>query len=175
MKTIIDKINNWEKVYFVRKSKWIFLLIILKVIIFFILSILILYFLSSISWKLWNEFKYVEIWLLYLILFISYIAIITSIVGYFYNVFIVTNKWIYKFRLWLFFTEDVDIIDLYKVQEIKSKSEWFINVLLNIGELHLVEQKDSEKIIHFIDSPEKIAQIIKWVQHKLVEKRYSKK
>jgi len=174
MQALIDKIHSWEKVYLVRKSKWLFFVIILKILLFLFLTLGALYILNIINTKTNDEFLQLEIISMYAVLLVSYVSIISAIVTYFYNVIIITNKWIYKIKLWLFFNEEIDIIDLYKVQEIKSQTKWFFQVFLNVWELHLVEQKDTEKIIHFIDSPEEVARIIKWVQHKLVETRYNK-
>jgi len=63
------------------------------------------------------------------------------------------------------------MIEIYRVQEIKALTNWFIRVLLNVWELHLVEQKDKEKIIHNLDNPEKIAKIIENIKIELVKKR----
>ena len=63
------------------------------------------------------------------------------------------------------------MVEIYRIQEIKAFTNWFLRVLFNVGELHLVEQKDKEKIIHNIDNPEKIAKIIENIKVELVQKR----
>ena len=175
MKTIIKKIHNWEEEYLVRKSKYLFFLIVLKVFFLILFSVLILQF-ATIVWNNANWWiKIFEIIIIYILLIRFYISLTRSVVNYFYDLVIISNKWVYKLKLWLFLSENTEIVDLYKIQEIKAHTEWIVSVLLNIWDLHLVEQKDTEKIVHFIDNPEFIANIIRWVQHHLIQQRYSKK
>jgi hypothetical protein len=159
----------------IRKSKWLFLLITLKNILFLLLSIWAVLFFSDLLHRNIEELKIVSIIIVYLVLFISFFGIIISLVSYFYAVTIVTWKSIYRLRLWLLFFEDIDAIDLYRIQEIKAHKEWFLDVLLNVGNLHLVDQKDREIIIHFIDKPEEVVKILEWLKEKLVQERFNKK
>ena len=173
IETLIESISNWEKEYLIRKSKWLLLLTLLKLIIILIVSWIIIYFAYLLSLKGSNEFMSIEIVLIYSSLFFSYFAIVTSLTRYFYNLTIVTHKGLYKFNIGIFSIEDMDIVDLYRIQEIKAHNDGIIQVLLNIWELHLVEQKDREKIIHNIDNPKKAANIIEKIKNKVIIKRHS--
>ena len=84
---------------------------------------------------------------------------------------ILTQKSIYKFKVWLFFSEDISMVEIYRIQEIKSTTDGFIRILLNIWDLHLVEQKDKEKIIHNLDNPQQIAKKIEEIKVNLIRLR----
>lgn len=173
-----DKINqNWKNkdIYFKRKSKYLLFLIILKILILVILMIAALYLMVIFH----NKTQEYDLWiiviiLVYIFIWFIYLNIIFSITNYFYNVMIITHKSIYHFKLWLLMSEYVYIYDLYKIQEVNSNINWFLNVILNIWEVSLIEWNDKENKIHFLDDPQALTHIIRNNQKKFVDKSKNK-
>jgi len=159
------------KFHLVRKSKWLLLLIILKIIIITLFLLLVLLFFYHLIKHFWKEISIPLIIIAYFLVFWGYFSSIISLTRYFFDILLITDKTIYKFKIGLFFSEDISMVEIYRIQEIKAFTNWFLRVLFNVGELHLVEQKDKEKIIHNIDNPEKIAKIIENIKVELVQKR----
>jgi len=172
MQTIIENTINKNKSYLVRKSKMVLFGIIFKIIFELTLASFLVWAMHHFI-KLVPDFKYVWLIVIYIIVIITYFSILISIIRYFYDVLIINKKEVYRIKIWLFLVEDIDVVDLYRVQEIKARMEWFIWVLLNIWDLHLVEQKDREKVVKLLDNPEKIAEIIKHIQEQLIKKRFN--
>lgn len=171
MKSFIKNVKKWNIKIFIRKSIFLLILIIFKISILLILEIIILYSIHLMINSLWKEFDLLFISLLYIWSITIYFIIIIWLTFYFYSVVIISDSKVYKLKLWLLFYEDIDVVELYRVQEIKAQKEWLFHVLLNIWNLHLVEQKDREKIIHFIDNPEKVEAILEKSKENIVYKR----
>ncbi len=159
------------EIYFVRKSKWILVLVILKIIFILWFTSLVLFFFHHITKYLWNELIPGVIVISYIIVIIWYLSSIISLARYFFDLLIITDNIIYQFKMWLFLIEDISIIEIYRIQEIKSYTRWFIRVLLKVWDIHLVEQKDKEKIIYNIDSPKQVAKNIERIKLNIIEKR----
>lgn len=160
--------------YLKRKSKYLVLLIALKIFALIALLILALYFIIFFH----NKTQKYELWiisviLLYFFMWFIYLNIILSISNYFYNVVIITNRSIYYFKLWMLMSEYVYIYNLYKIQEVNSNINWFLKVILNIWELSLIEWNDRENKIHFLDDPQNLTHIIRDRQKKIREYRKS--
>lgn len=161
-----------NKVYFIRKSKWLLVLIVLKTIILISFLSIVLYWLVSLSTEIKeHSLTSIVIFLLYILTFFIYVNIIFPIVFYFYDIVIINHKSIYRFKLWLLFSEYVYILDLYKIQEVDSHVDGMLHVILNIWELHLIELNDKENKIHFLDNPQEIAHNIRELQYKFVDKK----
>jgi len=165
------KINN---IIFVRKSKWLLALIILKIILIFFLLVFILKFFGYLIGNFWKELGPTILIISYLLIIWGYFSSIIPLTKYFFDFLIITENYVYKYKIGLFFTEDMSIVELYRIQEVKAYSDWFFRVLLDIGDLHLVEQKDKEKIIHWIDHPNEIAKIIEEMKNKAIKNRFKK-
>ena len=159
------------KTHIVRKSKWLLLLIIIKILVITIFSLLVLIFFSHTIQKYGKDIAPSLVAIAYFIIFWGYFSSIISITRYFFDILLITPAIIYKFKIGLFLTEDISMVEIYRIQEIKAFTHGFIRVLLNVWELHLVEQKDKEKIIHNIDNPEKVAKIIENIKLELIKKR----
>lgn len=168
----MTQINN---TFFVRRSKWLFALIILKIIFIFGLLIFILHFLGHLISIFWKEISYTILLICYLLAGWWYFSSIIPLTTYFFDFIIITDDYVYRYKIWLFFTEDMSIVELYRIQEVKAYSNWFFRVLFDIGDLHLVEQKDKEKIIHWIDHPNQVAKIIEKMKDKAIQKRFKNK
>lgn len=177
MKIIVWKSQNWGIEYVVRKSKWLLILYIIKVIILISLLFLIAY----LSLKL--KYNYLEnnldaiyitnlIWIIVWILII-YILLksILIFVKFFYSVEIINETEIYKINMGLFFVDNISITNISNIQEVKAVTKWLIRVLLWISDVHIVEQRDIEKVIHTVDEWKKIADIITSFKDKLVKNK----
>ena len=110
----------------------------------------------------------------YLLIIWGYFSSIVPLTKYFFDFLIITDQYVYKYKIGLFFTEDMSIVELYRIQEVKAYSDGFFRVLLDIWDLHLVEQKDKEKIIHWIDHPNQVAKVIEEMKNKAIENRFKK-
>ena len=164
-----------EKVYFIRKSKWILALVLLKSIFFLSFLVIILYWIAYFSSDIkQHNLTNIVILFLYILLFSIYLEIIISIARYYYDILIIDNKSIYRFKLWILFKEYIFIIDLYMIQEVDSHISGILNVLLNIWELNIIELKDRITTIHFLDDPQKIVHNIRESQYKYVDKKEHK-
>ncbi len=118
-----------------------------------------------------NELTQIVTLLLYILTTFIYLNIIFSIVFYFYDIIIIDHKSVYRFKLWLLLSEYVYILDLYRIQEVDSHVDGILHVLLNIWELHIIEQNDKENKVHFLDNPQKVAHKIREFQYEFIEKR----
>ena len=167
----MKKINN---IIFVRKSKWLLTLVILKIIFIWLLLIFILNFFGYLLRTVWHELDFTIILISYLLVMWWYFSSIIPLTKYFFDFLIITDNYVYRYKIGLFFTDDLSVVELYRIQEVKANSEGFFKVLLDIGNLHLVEQKDKEKIIHWIDHPNEIAKIIEEMKNKAIKNRFKK-
>lgn len=160
-----------KKVYLIRKSKWLLAIIFAKIFIILSFWLLTLYIIIySLDFIKEHSLTQVVIFLSYILTFFVYFEIIISLTNYFYDIIIIDNKSIHRFRLWLLFKEYVFILDLYMIQEVDSHLTGFISVLLNVWELNILELKDRVTTIHFIDNPQKVAKNIRELQYKFVDK-----
>ena len=164
--------KNINNIIFVRKSKWLLFLITLKIIFIIFLLIFVFHFFWFLIKKFGTEIEPTLILISYLLVIWWYFSSIIPITKYFFNFLIITENYVYKYKIWLFFTEDMSIVELYRIQEVKAYSDGFFRVLLDIWDLHLVEQKDKEKIIHWIDHPNQVAKIIEEMKNKAIKNRF---
>ncbi len=157
-----------------RKSKWILLMIILRAIILWIILWIIIYWFIVLTYNISSEniwFKHTW-WMILIFCIIYYFSTIISwFVWYYYDVVIWTPQKLYRFKLWLFFSDTVDVIELYRVQEMESKMDNFIKIFLNVWDLILIEPNDLKKIIHWIDQPKKVVLKFQELKDKFMEER----
>lgn len=169
-----NNITN-RNVHFIRKSKWVLIIILWKIFVFLSLLIWISYLTIRFSSIIQNHWlNLVVLIIMYIIFLFLYINILISITYYFYNILIINHKSIYRIKLWLILSEYIYIIDLYKIQEVDSYVDWLLQVILNIWTLKLIEQNDKKNEIHSLDNPQEIAHIIREIQHKYVDKENDK-
>jgi len=158
--------------YFIRKSKWILTIIILKTITLFmfliLILILIIHFYSKITCTSLPDIFILLYWIL---LIIIYNVIIIDLSRYFYDIIIINNKSVYHFKFWVLFKEYVFIMDLYRIQEVDSHINGILGVLLNVWDINIIELQDKIITIHFIDNPQKIVHKIRELQYKFVDKK----
>ncbi len=167
-----NKLNSWNIQLLVRKSKYYLYLILLKDLLLVFIAGIIYYFTDYLYLKLWIQPNFFYFLVLCALIFYVYFKIVVDIVSYFYNLLVLDQGKLYTFKLWLFFHESIDVIELYRVQEIKAKKEGFWCVLLNVWNLHIVEQKDKEKIIYFLDNPDYIESILEDCKEKIIAYRF---
>jgi len=168
--------KNFWNIYVIRKSKWLLLLILLKIFILITFFIIILYWIVKFSNTInSNWLTDTIIFMVYILSFFIYFNIIISLTSYFYDLIIIDNKSLYHFKLWLLFKENVYIIDLYMVQEVDSQIKWVTNVILNVWEVNIIELKDRITTFHFIDNPQEITNKIRELQYQYVDENQYKK
>ena len=174
MKIISWTSHDWTVEYIIRKSIWLLVLYILK----FVILLFILLGIAFLSFKLKS---YVEnedaIYLIYILwilvrLLMLYIFIRAMIVfiKFFYWVEIINETKIYKLNIWIFHIENISITNISNIQEVKAVTTGFLRVIFWISDVHIIEQRDKEEILHFIDEWKKVADIISWFKDKLVRK-----
>ena len=159
------------KYYFFRKSKRILLLIFLQVLVIILFTIFALIIFYHIIKHAWKEIIYTLLIISYFIIIWWYFSSIIPLIRYFFDILIIADKNIYKFKIWPFFIEDISIIEIYRIQEIKAFTNGFFKVLFNVWELHLVQQNDENEIIHNLDNPKKIAKIIEERKNEIDRKK----
>lgn len=165
----------WEYEILIRKSWLILFLIIARVLFFTWILAILVSLVFSIKWYLvnnWYSYVYYLFGIIILILWIYFwIMTVVWFIRYFYDVFVVTKDKICKLNIWLFLRENIDFIELYRIQEMRAQSDNFLQVLLNIGNIVLVEQNDTERMIHWIDKPKKKLIMMGKVKDQLVKNR----
>jgi len=107
-----------------------------------------------------------------LIIFIWIQSIITFI-KFFYSLELINKTKVYKLNIWIFHIDNISIINIKNIQEVQSISKWFIRILFWISDIHLIEQRDQEKIIHFVDNWKIIADIITRFKDDMVKNRFN--
>lgn len=175
MFNIFDWVDEEGNSHFlIRKSKWKLILIILRVIFFMLIFIIFWWWVFKIKEVLHNEFYFVESFFgiaLLALMFYYFIRFIVRIVSYFYDVFVVWEDKIYKFKVGFWFKENIEIIELYRVQEIRAVCDKFTHVLFDVGHVVLVENTQKERVIHRIDKPKQVVSDIQSVKDKLIARR----
>ena len=91
-------------------------------------------------------------------------------IKFFYWVEIINETKIYKLNIWIFHVENISITNISNIQEVKAVTTGFLRVIFWISDVHIIEQRDKEEILHFIDEWKKVADIISWFKDKLVRK-----
>ncbi len=177
MKIISAIWNDGGVEYIVRKSTWLLVLYVIKVI----LLLLILFFLSYLSLKLKDYISnpdaiyivymiWVWIWLLGLYIWLKSIL---SFIIFFYSLEIINETKIYKLNIGIFHVDNISVINISNIQESKSVCEWFLRILFWISDIHIIEQRDIEKVIHFVDNGKQIIDIISNFKDRLVKWKIS--
>ena len=174
----LEQKSTWDKevMFKFRKSKRIFYLLMTKIVILILFLITWFLIILTVVWDSLNGADYMiiknVIWILFIIAIIYIFTLITSwSIKYFYDIAIFTNDKIYKFRSWLFMRDNIDVIDLYRVQRIKVNMWWFIKVFLNVWNIVIIEQNDMEKSINWIDNPKDVMMLVQKLKDKVIYKR----
>ncbi len=145
----------------------------------------ILFLFSLVFWLLYLNFRIREyfilnndlnyliltniIWvLLWLFLIYIFVNITNWLIKFFYWIEIITETKVYKFNIWIFSTDDISVINMFNIQEVKSVREWFFKVLFNISDIYLIEQRDKMTIIHYVDDGATISNLISKFKEKLI-------
>ncbi len=161
--------------YLIRRSIWLLIWHIIKVILF----LLILFFISYLSFKLKHYISnpdaiyfvymiWIWIWLLWLYIWIKSIL---SFIIFFYSLEIINETKIYKLNIWIFHIDTIAIINMSNIQEVKSVCNWFFRILIWLYDVHIIEQRDTEKIIYYVDDGKKIADLILKFKDNLVKSK----
>jgi len=172
MKIISGTWNDGGVEYIVRKSTWLLVLYVIKVILF----LLTLFFLSYLSFKLKDYISDKEaiyivymiwIWIWFLWLYIWLKSILAFII-FFYSLEIINETKIYKLNIGIFHVDNISVTNISNIQEVKSVCNWFFRILFWISDIHIIEQRDTEKIVHFVDNGKHIVDIMSDFKDKLV-------
>jgi hypothetical protein len=158
--------KEWDSEYIIRKSKWLLYLYILKLSFLFLLSFLLIYFNIKLKDYIWINsidklFIVNFIWIL-LWIFLIYASIkwVLYFIIFFYELEILCKDKIYKLNIWIFHKDDISVINLSNIQEVKSVIGWFFRTLFQISDIELIEQRDEVKVIHFVDNWKDIVKLI---------------
>lgn len=158
--------KKWDEEYILRKSKWLLYSYILKTTFLFLLSLLLIYFTIKLKDYMWIDsqdkvFIVNFIWIL-LWIFLIYTSLkwVLYFIIFFYELELISKDKIYKLNIWIFRKDDISIINLANIQEVKAITLWFFRTLFKISDIHLVEQRDEIKVIHFIDNWKEIVKLI---------------
>ena len=167
--------EDWNNEVLIRKSKWIFFFIVMKMIF----SLLLIIVLAYLMWYLLqnnssNDQQLKDlVWVIILILMMYFFsASIIWFIRYFFDVIICTHDKVRRVKLWLFYRDNIDVIELYRVQEMEVVMDWFFRILFNVWDICLIEQNDMKKIIHWIDSPKKVVFLIQDIKDTHIRNRH---
>lgn len=166
-----------EEWLLVRKSFWLLFVYILRsVFLILFISLLIYWFTYFIS-TLPEGLFLLKVFLWFIILLwiiLTLLTIISWIVLFHFDIVICSDQKIFRFKLWLFFKDNVDIIELYRIQEVRVNMSNFIKILLNIWDIRLIEPNDIVKEVHRLDEPKRVALAISKEKDKLIARRRKK-
>jgi ABC-type multidrug transport system fused ATPase/permease subunit len=165
--------KDWSNEYIIRKSRWLLFLYILKLSFLFLLSFLLIYFNIKLKDYIWIDspdklfivnFMWILLWI-----FLVYASIkwVLYFIIFFYELEIICKDKIYKLNIWIFRKDDISVVNLLNIQEVKSITEWFFRTLFQISDIELVEQRDEIKVIHFVDDWKEIVKLITELKSKI--------
>ncbi len=137
---------------------------------YFILSIILLFVILQLWVFIWfitldsipalsRLSNYLVYWIILIILFL-WMYFIARLITYFYSLLIITPVRVIKISYWLFFSENIKIIDLKKVISINSKQQWFFQTVCNYWKITLRNANQTELILEKIPHPKLIAKKI---------------
>lgn len=140
--------------------------IVTAIFLFFIPNIFIalnfLFKLHMIELIRWNfTFLFSLIWYLFVFSFV-----LEKFLGWYFNVFIVTNRRIVDIDFYGLIYKDVSEVDLSKIQDVSYKVGGFAGVMLNYGTLTVQTAAEVSNVeIHDVPHPDKVAQKIGELSH----------
>ncbi len=103
-----------------------------------------------------------------ILLFYVFISAIVYFIKFFYWVEIINETKIYKLNIWIFHMENIAITNISNIQEVRAETNWFLKVIFWVSNVHIIEQRDKEEILHFIDNGQKVTDIISSFKDDLV-------
>ena len=155
--------NNWVNELIFRRSKWILIMKLIKIL--FIFLVLILFILLIFSFKdaiillsssLYNLFLVITVFLInYFFLFVLF-----ELTKYFFLLFIFDRKRIIFYSVWKFFSDNIDIINMHEIEDIKFTKDHILNVLLDFWKIIFNDNKLDVKVVYCVDKPEKIVELL---------------
>lgn len=172
------KRNEEEKELIVRKTRYIlFIYFVMGIVVCALFGIIILWLLrlESSTQQLWS-FWYVFIWwsisaLLIGILVASGTVVMKSI-AYFYSLVFIEKEKIIETTYSLFFRENVQIGELYRVMSIVSSQVGLLQSVLNYGSIHLYLQNDVTITLSFIPQPKRLVKRIEYFKERIIDERW---
>ena len=166
-----DLMKNYHEVNWYTLIKRNVLLLIVKIIksLFFIILVWAVYYFSnkyseglqSIEWL-----KYLSFIIVFTLLNYAFINLISSIVEYYNDLIILHEDQIIILKSSLVMKDDMEIIDIHKVQKIDWYKRWIIQNLLWYWNIVIEQQKDDVRTFHFISKPHQIINILKTQKEK---------
>jgi len=175
-----------EKIIFIkRRHKYILLkkmipgVLVFSIVVFFMISLL---FIKSLIWPAWLvsfspnlsllDLRYFLIFLSSLILQIFWIIIFLSIIDYYFDRWIITNKRIIHAELRVLFNCIISSIPYDKIQDITIDIHGILATLLRFGNLKIQTAGGfREFIFENITEPHKVKEIILKAQREFLEKK----
>jgi len=152
---------NW---YILIKRNFLLLFVrVLKSLFFIILVISVYYFsdkyidsLQKIDWL-----KYLSFIVVFSLLNYAFINLISSIVEYYNDLIILHQDQIIILKSSLILKDDMEIVDIHKVQKIDWFKRWLLQNLLGYWNIVIEQQKNDVRVFHFISKPHKILGLLR--------------
>ncbi len=113
---------------------------------------------------------------LFLALFVGYTYFFhfffNKILNYYLNIVILTNYRVIILQKTVFFCNNKDTIDLYKIQDLKKEQDGLLCTILDYGSVVIeVSAIHETKTIHHIPNPEKWFKVLNKAKRQYIEKR----
>ena len=147
------------------KRHFILLLFSILKFFFFLFITGFIYYIYVLLWnKLESEisyFMYILLGFVFILLNYTFIKFILDLIEYHNNLIIIQDDHIVIIKSSLFFKDDFEIIDSYRVMKIDSFCHWFIANVLGYWNLVIEQQKDDVRTFHFIPEPFKILKLLR--------------
>ena len=152
---------NW---YIIIKRNLLFL--ILKIIksLFFIVLVWFVYYFSKKHFDMLQSIeglKYLSFIVVFALLNYAFISLISNIIDYYNDLIILHKDRMFILKSSLILKDDMEIIDINKIQKIDGFKRWIFQNLLWYWNIVIEQQKNDVRIFHFISKPHKILTLLR--------------
>lgn len=107
------------------------------------------------------DIKYIYLGFLWWLIHYWVFSLIFGIIRYFYNVIIIYDNQIVLIKCSLLLTDDIEVIDAYRVMKIDSFQRGLFANIIGFGDITLEQQKNDVRTFHFIPNPYRVLSILK--------------
>ncbi len=152
-----------QKEYAIIKKHFIMILYILAKFFFLLtISLLLMIFTLYFKDKLWDDIVTFFLYPMVFILFnYSFIKLVLGLIFYYNDLVIFVRDKIIIVKSYLYTQDDLEIIDISKVQKIDVQCHWFFANVLWYWNLVIEQQRDELRVLHFIPQPYKALQLLR--------------
>jgi len=158
--------KNYHEINWYILIKRNLLLLIVRIIksLFFLLIVWIIFYFSNkyIDWlKEIDWLRYLSFIVVFALLNYAFVNLISSLVEYYNDLIILHDDQIIILKSSLVLKDDMEIIDIHKVQKIDWFKRWIFQNLLGYGNIVIEQQKDDVRVFHFISKPHAILSLLR--------------